>query len=47
MSTIDNNSNPNFYQFDELNGATCNVLTELGADIPNPKNEQLVFLKHY
>jgi hypothetical protein len=37
MSTIDSNSNSYFYQPDELRGIACNVLAELGEDVPNPK----------
>jgi hypothetical protein len=41
MSTIDSNSNPNFYQLDELNGIGCNVLAELGEDVPNLKKQAI------
>jgi nitrogen fixation-related uncharacterized protein len=41
MSTIDSNSNPNFYQFDDLSGEAYNVLAELGEDVPNPKKRSI------
>jgi hypothetical protein len=43
MSIIGINNNHNFNQLDELRGIACNVLVELGEDVPNLKKEELVF----
>jgi hypothetical protein len=44
MSTIGNNSNPNFYQLNELSGTTCNDFAELVENVPHPNKRAISLL---
>jgi hypothetical protein len=44
MSIIGSNSNPNFYQLDELSGIACNDFVELVEDAPHPNKRAISFL---